>query len=436
MVQYDNCSLVVRHLPSQLTKEDKIDLLKFFGAEEVKCVSSKVKQNSLVFAKFSSQKEAEAALKKLHQTEILDQIISVEYVRGNDLKRIINSETDRQDDTREEQTLQKKYLENFLQKLNSWTDHFDFHQPPPVHFKYQYPPPTLQVLTNIAKALASVPKFYTQVLHLMNKMNLPCPFSENFNIETNIVPEQLPIGNGKRKLSSEEESEIESDEEMKKDKEVLTAKQQVKKLRKVIKKPKLIKPVIQTNKVKSSFKPEDVFETEQIELPKKIEVKVSADLKRLEVNKEEIAAEGFEKVLPVTEKEEVKETEDMPDEDKVISTEELSINRISPQDQHMLPVFKNYQAGIPSCRLYLKNLAKAVTMSDLRYIYKRYLLHIEEEQGSMFHIQLLQEGRMKGQAFISLQNIEQAKLALTETNGYVLRGKPMVVQFARSFKPK
>lgn len=198
MVLYDNRTLIVRHLPYQLTKEDKVDLLQFFGAEEVKCVSSKVKQNSLVFAKFPSEKDAEAALKKLHQAEILDQLISVEYARGNDLKRNITSETDRQDETKEEQTLQKKYLENFLQKLNSWTDHLDFHQPPPIYFKYQYPPPTVQVLTNIAKVLASVPKFYTQVLHLMNKMNLPCPFSENFKVETDIVPEQLPMGDEKK----------------------------------------------------------------------------------------------------------------------------------------------------------------------------------------------------------------------------------------------
>ena len=42
--------------------------------------------------------------------------------------------------------------------------------------QYIYPPPTVTTLTNIANALASVPKFYVQVLHLMNKMNLPPPF--------------------------------------------------------------------------------------------------------------------------------------------------------------------------------------------------------------------------------------------------------------------
>lgn len=46
----------------------------------------------------------------------------------------------------------------------------------------------------------------------------------------------------------------------------------------------------------------------------------------------------------------------------------------------------------------------------------------------------MQEGRMKGQAFITLQNTSQARLALKETNGYILKDKPMVVQFARDAK--
>lgn len=44
----------------------------------------------------------------------------------------------------------------------------------------------------------------------------------------------------------------------------------------------------------------------------------------------------------------------------------------------------------------------------------------------------MQEGRMKGQAFVTLQNISQARLALKETNGYILKDKPMVVQFAKA----
>lgn len=43
---------------------------------------------------------------------------------------------------------------------------------------------------------------------------------------------------------------------------------------------------------------------------------------------------------------------------------------------------------------------------------------------------------MKGQAFVTLQNTKQAQMALKETNGYILKDKPMVVQFARSATAK
>lgn len=49
-----------------------------------------------------------------------------------------------------------------------------------------------------------------------------------------------------------------------------------------------------------------------------------------------------------------------------------------------------------------------------------------------FNIRLMQEGRMKGQAFVTLPTVELAELALKETNGYIMKGKPMVVQFAKT----
>ena len=48
----------------------------------------------------------------------------------------------------------------------------------------------------------------------------------------------------------------------------------------------------------------------------------------------------------------------------------------------------------------------------------------------------MNEGRLKGQAFITLQSIKLADKAIDETNGYILKDKPLVVQFARSAKKK
>jgi RNA recognition motif-containing protein len=51
---------------------------------------------------------------------------------------------------------------------------------------------------------------------------------------------------------------------------------------------------------------------------------------------------------------------------------------------------------------------------------------------SRFDIRLMTEGRMKGQAFITLPNVDRAREALNDTNWVMLQGKPLVVQFARS----
>jgi hypothetical protein len=48
--------------------------------------------------------------------------------------------------------------------------------PSPPYLEYAYPRPNKSIVDNIANALYNVPKFYEQVLHLMNKMNLPIPF--------------------------------------------------------------------------------------------------------------------------------------------------------------------------------------------------------------------------------------------------------------------
>jgi U11/U12 small nuclear ribonucleoprotein SNRNP65 len=79
---------------------------------------------------------------------------------------------------------------------------FGFGYPFPPQLQYKYPPPTALTLRNISKgveralilagsgvrcerlpsiaALVAVPRFYEQVLHLMNKMNLPPPFDKEF----------------------------------------------------------------------------------------------------------------------------------------------------------------------------------------------------------------------------------------------------------------
>ncbi|CAO3620697.1 unnamed protein product [Cunninghamella echinulata] len=74
--------------------------------------------------------------------------------------------------------------------------------------KYKYPDPTPEIISNMMNSIATIPRLYNQVLHLMNKMNLPPPFGPQ---EQSSVPSIL-----KRKhddLLESGESEIESEED-------------------------------------------------------------------------------------------------------------------------------------------------------------------------------------------------------------------------------
>lgn len=82
--------------------------------------------------------------------------------------------------------------------------------------------------------------------------------------------------------------------------------------------------------------------------------------------------------------------------------------------------------------MYIKNLAKQVEIKDLHFIYKKYVIEDLVSAENQYSVQLMQGGRMKGQAFVTLQNIKQAEIALAETNGYILKDKPMVVQFSKT----
>ena len=229
------------------------------------------------------------------------------------------------------------------------------------------------------------------------------------------------------------------------------------KLQKIISAPK-------TDTAAAPLKPSEVFEQPQAAIQKKMEFKITEVLAGgneggnkqmappmippplplvdiLDVVKDSVVEEGggFGKIEPVAAPKE----EDLDDEEEeqfgdgeFISSRQLRKGRISSSEMKELSVYKKYQAGDPSPRLYIKNIAKPVTEKDLHYIYGRYVKWDSEEEKNMFDIRLMKEGRMKGQAFITLPSEQAAKEALRSTHGYELEGKPLVVQYARSAKPK
>lgn len=433
--------LRIKHLPKELSDVEKEDFLRHFGAVQVKIITNS-KQNTTAYAKFKSKEIAKSVMLRLHQISILNSRLCIEFAEYDVTENQI-----RQKPIEKTEPNNKVHFQAFINKLNAWNSSVSFNQPPPPHLKYIYPKPNRATINNIAHALSSVPKFYTQVLHLMNKMNLPPPFSnvpdpprlgqrtQQIQGKQNEVPQELA-----KSREGSSESEIESEPDTVNSQEIIPSKRKLPQ-KKAVKRPKFIKPpVIQPN-TSGKMELKDVFEKVDMQSHKKIEVKVSGEsLENKDSQHEEIVGSiGIMESVnnEDTSKEAQEEQPNDVNNTAVITEEELAANRIPSKDLSILPVFKNYHPGAPTCRLYVKNIAKNIETKDLEFIYRRYVESISDEsEQSQFDIRLMQEGKMKGQAFITFDSVQLAQKALKETNGYILKNKPLVVAFARSAVPK
>lgn len=252
---------------------------------------------------------------------------------------------------------------------------------------------------------------------------------------------------------SSSESEVGSDNEGEKFKEIIPAKRPLPQ-KHVIKRPKFIRPNI-AQPIVTHRQPEkitDIFENIEIQPVRKIQFNVSSECLQQVVQQKKVAETPPVGINPEPPEEraaeicinpeppeeapaEVEEKTEEEQKPSVITLEELAANRIEPKDFGVLPVFNNYHPGNPTSRLYIKNISKTACLEDLEFIYKRYIDNDKAPGNcSEFDIRHMTEGRMKGQAFITLDNVELAQEAVKDTNGYMLKDKPLVVVFARSKK--
>ncbi|XP_019255907.1 PREDICTED: U11/U12 small nuclear ribonucleoprotein 65 kDa protein isoform X4 [Nicotiana attenuata] len=292
---------------------------------------------------------------------------------------------------------------------------------------YVYPPPDGHILTNIVNALIAVPRFYTQVLHLMNKMNIPAPF--RMALPTPPLPTSLSVpppppppppptvSESRMENLSSSESEMESSDESN-----VGGPKQKRARREAILGPALDKDVAHEA---VGLRAAALVPKEMPVVKKKnpiIQIKVAPK----QVQNEE-KGDMREISLPV---------EDKENDNKPFATlEELKSGRLPPEEILSLPMFKNYCAGNPSPILYLKNIAKEVIVDDFYFIFAIMfagsLFGSIDEAKSRLAVKLMQEGRMRGQAFVTFPSVELAQDALNLVNGYVFKGKPIVIQFGR-----
>lgn len=464
-------TLRILHLPPQLTNERRTELFQKYGAVKTRTLRPRGQLYTITFAKFPSQQAATQALLRLHQLNVRGQRLVVEYAKKSISVEAPGHEVDdeeKKDENAKKETPNTIHFQAFLNRLNSWTMNQIFTQPPPPNIRYKYGLPTKNTLIRIAIQLLKEPAFYTQVLHLMNRMNLPPPFEELesefpmlkeiYDMEKykNIFGMEI-YQNDESKMEEEveeeeegkeeetEESEIESDDaDTAIPVEIIPMKRKRSQQTKKIKIRKFVNPakqIVSTTSLQKSVKPEDMFEQVQLGENKNLRIELKTVDKLLDTpsNLENSDINpidgGFGLMYPTksTETTQNDESEKRVQPD-VITSEELGSNRISANDQRVLSVFKNYHPGKPSNRLYIKNLAKQVDINDLHFIYRKFVIPESKDTDQQYDVRLMQGGRMKGQAFVTLQNTTAAQLALEETNGYILKDKPMVVQFAKHMK--
>lgn len=172
LFQMDNFSafsstvLLVKHFPLIFNSTDRQEFFGHFGATRTRNLKRYKNLWNIIVVDFSSPSIASQALMRLHQLEMLRRRLAVEYC-PLELAKYAFSDISFVEERRD-------FEYDRIHGLSPGVNEIHYVLPRD-RFSYEYPPIDESILENINEALWSVPAFYTQVLHLMNKMSLPCP---------------------------------------------------------------------------------------------------------------------------------------------------------------------------------------------------------------------------------------------------------------------
>lgn len=412
----------VKHFPLDFGGSEIKQFLMQFGATEVTPIG-----RNAAYANFRTHAETIEVIRFLHQLPLKETLLSAEFARCKNVP--VQSVASTPDTSSIEHAKEK--LSAFLLKINATCDNLDFEQPPPPQLRYLYPRCNQDILDSICIALETSTRFYTQVLHLMNRMNLEPPFvpgNRNLKYPTTYASVSVQTEGGS---VSSEESELESSggEEVPRS---CLQKRRVPAGRTLLNAAKRMRTIIETEKTRQAIKPhartdvKEVF-TNQI-LDRNIKIVAPLALNTAAPHEDKnIVYDSFPTLPEILPKEEV------PD---IVN---LAADRLTASELSTHPLFENYTAGSRSNKLYIKNLAKSVEEVDLRRIYERFSVRDPND----LDVRIMKTGRMKGQAFITFRgpyededDYASVARALHETNGYMLNGKVMVVMFGKKQENK
>lgn len=492
----DESCLIVRNFPVSYTEKDIYEFLQMFDAKQLSIFIA----HRLAVVEFDNKNHARDILLLLHQ-EILDENrLFVEYAPKNRQKMCFNLMTNESSSSSQHQhhsnafdkTIDETSLSiaDGLKRLYATAENLNINQPPPPYLRYEYPKVNRDIIDAIAIGLECIPKFYVQVLHLMNRMNLEPPFvpgDKRLNYEsasgktkcatistqTDDTMWQHTL-RSKRKLIESDESELESNTSsdsdavlnaVKRKRKRFNAKETPKnykvesvllenlrqKQRKSLKMQQLQNQTKsnvdkQTSSIAHTHRVSEAFEAAEIKTST-IKIRMPNQLDALPTDGPNFKCTDDENAQAMAANISVNEEHSTA----LWNDSKLNENRIPSDQLKVYPMFQNYAPGDISNRLYIKNIAKEVTESDLKAIYERYLAVNCGGNGNIqsIDIRLMTTGRMKGQAFINFEGpylncdvddeatqdlpikYRMIEKALNETNGLILKGKPLVVVYGK-----
>ncbi|KAL6073859.1 U11/U12 small nuclear ribonucleoprotein 65 kDa protein [Balamuthia mandrillaris] len=401
------CCFLVKHIPVHLSKASVEELLRHYGAARVRVMEGKLRGRA--FVEFPSEEVAGRIVPQLQSLELWGRHLDVTPATAPSPPSASSSSsstnTTAEPPPKEQQQVvaDGSSSANTIREQEASTLHNNSRRsqkrrrepepiapslgvdyPAPPDLKYVYPPPDTTIITNIMNALIAVPKFYTQVLHLMNKLNLPPPFGP-----------PTPTPPLKRHKPPSEESVGEA---------ATAPQQQQQRTHKVGAPPKY--PVHTISMGASSSAASNV--------PAKEVPTMKIVLSSPTTTEPTATAQLPPSTHPIS--------------NATLSDEELRTNKLTAEDilASNPKLLSNYSKGEPSQRLYIKNLAKGVAEDDLYFVFGRYFDSREDAQREL-EVQLFQRGRMKGQAFVTFPSVEMATQALDDVHGFTFKGKPMVI---------
>ncbi|KAH9784365.1 rna-binding region-containing protein 3 [Citrus sinensis] len=441
-------TLLIKHLPDAIPQDTLSRIFSHYGASSVRPCSAGRLRNC-VFVDFGNEPLASQAQMQLNGLRFLGKVLSVERAsKPNEENKHKHFEAQSISSMKE-----AAVTRNQREGLNSGSvpaaepiaPRLGVDYPFPPHLEYAYPPVDGNILTNIVNALIAVPRFYTQVLHLMNKMNIPAPF--RMALPTPPLPPPVPTASAPQPpplppsvpvqptppptadLSSSE-SEMDSDEDNDKGNSFGNS-EVAKPGRKRARRESIVGPAINKDVAHEAVgvKPATLTRKEIPVIKKKNPVlqvmflseRIYCDFPVSNTRHSFLVFSQI-KITPKASQTEdkddsvAKELEEPNKEDSDVkpfaTPEELEMGKLPPEEILSLPMFKNYAAGNPASVLYIKNLAKDVIPDDFFFIFGSLFGSIDAAKCGLT-VKLMQEGRMRGQAFVTFPSVELAHRALT-----------------------